>query len=518
MADQQQQDEIDRAMTLPETLTTSDFDPTLPTDIATADGLLIVNSAGTAFEIDTSIGTGSKQVSVSSNDTSKGYLNGKLVAGTNITFTENNDGSAETLSIGLTTPTISPVLTTPEINDTSADHQYVFAVNELAADRTITLPLLGADDTFVFQAHSQTLTNKTIDSDNNTITNIVNADIKTAAAIALNKLAASTASRALQSDGSGFIEASSVTTTELGYVSGVTSAIQTQIDSKLDSPITTTGDIIYSSSGTTPQRLGIGSLGEVLTVSGGIPTWSAVTVTPTAVSQKTANYTATTSDEHIEVTSNSVTITLFAVASNSGSKLTISNTGTGVVTIDPNSSETFNDGSSQKYLSQDQSVELQCNGSEWIVKNFVELEGLVKDQKASSTDGGTLTSGAWRTRDLNTTSGDFLKFGSLSSNRITLDPGSYIIEATSPAYNVGNSKCKIEQDPAGTPSDLEIGSNVFGSGVQLDSHVKAIFDITSSTTFELQHRSSATQASNGFGVSMGVSVEVYSQVRIRKLV
>ena len=32
----------------------------------------------------------------------------------------------------------SPVLTTPQINDTSADHQYVFAVSELAADRTIT--------------------------------------------------------------------------------------------------------------------------------------------------------------------------------------------------------------------------------------------------------------------------------------------------------------------------------------------------------------------------------------------
>lgn len=41
-----------------------------------------------------------------------------------------------------------------------------------------------------------------------------------------------TASRALQINGSGELESSSVTTTELGYVSGVTSAIQTQIDSK----------------------------------------------------------------------------------------------------------------------------------------------------------------------------------------------------------------------------------------------------------------------------------------------
>ena len=57
----------------------------------------------------------------------------------------------------------SPTITTPQINDTSANHQYVFAVSELAADRTVTLPLLGGNDTFVFASHTQTLDNKTID-------------------------------------------------------------------------------------------------------------------------------------------------------------------------------------------------------------------------------------------------------------------------------------------------------------------------------------------------------------------
>jgi hypothetical protein len=39
-------------------------------------------------------------------------------------------------------------------------------------------------------------------------------------------------------------------------------------------PMTTTGDTIYSSSGSTPARLGIGSTGQVLTVSSGIPSWA----------------------------------------------------------------------------------------------------------------------------------------------------------------------------------------------------------------------------------------------------
>lgn len=45
----------------------------------------------------------------------------------------------------------------------------------------------------------------------------------------------------------------------------------------MTNPMTTTGDTIYSSSGSTPARLGIGSTGNVLTVSGGVPTWAAPT-------------------------------------------------------------------------------------------------------------------------------------------------------------------------------------------------------------------------------------------------
>ena len=39
---------------------------------------------------------------VSSNDTTAGFLNGKLVAGSNISFTENSDGGNETLTIAAT--------------------------------------------------------------------------------------------------------------------------------------------------------------------------------------------------------------------------------------------------------------------------------------------------------------------------------------------------------------------------------------------------------------------------------
>ena len=61
---------------------------------------------------------------------------------------------------------------------------------------------------------------------------IVNADVNSSAAIAFSKMENLTASRALYSNGSGDVTVSDVTSTELGYLDGVSSAIQTQLDAK----------------------------------------------------------------------------------------------------------------------------------------------------------------------------------------------------------------------------------------------------------------------------------------------
>ena len=74
---------------------------------------------------------------------------------------------------------------------------------------------LDIDSTVATLTGSQVLTNKSIDSDNNTITNIVDADIKAAAAIDATKIANG-----------------NVSNTEFQYLDGVTSAIQTQINTK----------------------------------------------------------------------------------------------------------------------------------------------------------------------------------------------------------------------------------------------------------------------------------------------
>ena len=60
---------------------------------------------------------------------------------------------------------------------------------------------------------------------------ITNSEVNASAAVALSKLATVTASRVLESNVSGVVSASSVTSTTLGYVDP-TSSIQTQLDTK----------------------------------------------------------------------------------------------------------------------------------------------------------------------------------------------------------------------------------------------------------------------------------------------
>jgi len=110
-----------------------------------------------------------------------------------------------------------------------------------------------------------------------------NTDVATGAGIAVNKLAAVTASRALTSDASGYVSASSVTSTELGYVSGVSSAIQTQINSKASSASPTfTGTITVPVGPGVMKASVIGSVSASSIVDSDVSASAAIAVTKIA--------------------------------------------------------------------------------------------------------------------------------------------------------------------------------------------------------------------------------------------
>ena len=147
---------------------------------------------------------------------------------------------------------------------------------------------------------TDTITNKSIDADANTITNIENADIKSAAAISLNKLAATTASRALVSDASGFVSPSATTDTEIGHVSGVTSSIQTQLNAKAPSASPTfTGTVTVPATITAPSAV-------VVTLPTTTSTLATLGLTETFTGAKTL--------QNLTVTTNPITLTSGQIA------------------------------------------------------------------------------------------------------------------------------------------------------------------------------------------------------------
>jgi hypothetical protein len=57
--------------------------------------------------------------------------------------------------------------------------------------------------------------------------------------------------------------------------SSIDTTLKAQIDAQIpDTLLTTTGDTIYASAANTPARLGVGTTGQVLTVSAGLPAWA----------------------------------------------------------------------------------------------------------------------------------------------------------------------------------------------------------------------------------------------------
>lgn len=152
------------------------------------------------------------------------------------------------------------------------------------------------------------------------------------------------------------------------------------------------------------------------------------------------------------------------------------------------------------------------------VQNYLQY----RDQQTANTQGGTFTSGAWRTRVLNTEVTDVGGFGSLSSNQITLSSGTYRIFATAPAFDVNRHKARLQNVTDG--ATVLIGSSEYAyagagsDGSQSSSTISGIFTIAASKALEVQHQCQTTRANQGFGVESNFGVvEVYTVVELWKI-
>lgn len=143
----------------------------------------------------------------------------------------------------------------------------------------------------------------------------------------------------------------------------------------------------------------------------------------------------------------------------------------------------------------------------------------VREEQADGTSAGTFTSGAWRTRVLNTVVTNDIVGASLASNVITLPAGTFEVDALAPAFRVGGHQARLYD----VTNSAELLLGMTGAYSQPSSTggfapVRGEFTLSATTDIRLEHACATTVASNGLGLAFGGGgLEVFSEVLIWKV-
>lgn len=141
---------------------------------------------------------------------------------------------------------------------------------------------------------------------------------------------------------------------------------------------------------------------------------------------------------------------------------------------------------------------------------------LAVDQKSQNTSGGTITSGAWRTRTLNTLRSDGGGTASLSSNQISLPAGTYSCSISVPGQGCDRHQARLQN--VTDSSTVSVGTSEYSPNTQTQSrsHIRDVFTIGAGKLLEVQHQVQTTGSSNSGGVPSNFGAEIYSMAEFVK--
>jgi len=274
----------------------------------------------------------------------------------------------------------------------------------------------------VTEAHSATLTNKTIDADSNTITNIENVDIKAGAAIDASKIA----------DGS-------VSNAEFQRLDGVTSGIQGQLDNKQPLDVTLTA------------LAGLDATAG-LVVETAADTFTKRTLTPGSSKISISNGDGAAGNPSVDVAEANLTL------NNIGGTLGVSKGGTGATSL-TNHGVVLGQGTSAVAVTAVGSTGQVLKGNTGADPSFgaVSLSADVTGTLpiANGGTGQTSASAAFDALAPSTTKGDVIVHNGTNNVRVGIGTNDYVLTADS-AQATG-----LKWAPAGTASPLTTKGDLY---------------------------------------------------------
>ena len=133
------------------------------------------------------------------------------------------------------------------------------------------------------------------------------------------------------------------------------------------------------------------------------------------------------------------------------------------------------------------------------------------DVKVKNTAGGTFTAGSWHIRSIAEVA-DPASLCAVASNVITLQPGTYWVEITCPATQVGTHQARLWDVTAGAVALLgtsERGAS--GDGNVQQSRIAGMIQLSVAKNYRIEHYCTVTRATDGLGYPANIDSEVYTK-------